>query len=123
MRLLKRNLTKFYYLTYKGMSNDIDSFGYETGERNVEYSSPIEANGNIADSGGQLQINLFGSEFNCDKLIMIDDLTANINEHTVFFIDEQPKYDDSDTPLYNYKVKKIKKTINFIAIAVDKVSL
>ena len=67
---------------------------------------------------------MFGTQINYDKtIVMSKNLCAQlgITENSVLFLDQLPQFDENNFPLYDYKVVKIAKTINEVAVAVSKV--
>ena len=65
----------------------------------------------------------FGNFVSYDKVIITDDLKCPIDENTVLFLDKKPEYRENGTPLYDYIVKRVAKSRNFISYAVQKVSV
>ena len=56
-------------------------------------------------------------------MIVTDDLLCPIDENTVLFIDKEPGYTEDGTPLYDYIVKRVARSLNSISYAVSKVSV
>ena len=90
MRTLLRNKSKFYYASYIGETEIIDEYGNATGEYKVEYSNPIEAFGNISAAQGEMQSRQFGDSESYDKVIVLDDRNAPIDEHSILWVDTLP---------------------------------
>ena len=125
MRCMLRNKSKFYYASYMGETAIIDEYGNETGERKVVYSNPIEYFGNVSAAQGEVQSRQFGESESYDKVIVLDDINAPIDEHSVLWIDTLPhlnEYGDVDTP-YDYCVKKVARSLNGLSIAIRKVKV
>lgn len=171
MRCLKRNQRPFYYCLYVDGKNAestaivgqavsgicicgnseqsinfiIDEHGNETGERILNYASPVEMYANISQATGQANTEQFGNLENYDKVIVTDDMNCPIDENSVLFIDKKPEYSDAisndviesstlfgnDTviqktykvPVYDYIVRRVAKSLNSISIAVSKVKV
>lgn len=122
MRLLERNKRPFSYLTFKKMVDTLDESGFKTGEKTATYNEAKEIKGHISKAGGQISIEMFGTDIKYDKTIMLtNDEAKEIDENTVLFVEKDVEYDSNNSPLYNYKVVKIASTINFTAIAIKKV--
>ena len=118
MKLLKRNLTPFYYCLYTGKT-PVTSGEYETGESVVTYSEPVLMKGNISPASGQSQIEQFGNLEQYDKVIVVDDMDCPIDETSMLYVDVTP----GEGRTYDYTVKKVAKSLNYIAYAISKVKV
>ena len=145
MKALKRNQKTFYYCLFSEKIPIIDEYGNETGESIVIYADPVPMKANISQATGQSNTEQFGNLENYDKVIVTDDLRCPIDENSVLFIDKEPEftegvtidYQQSDTlfgentatpvtvqtPVYDYTVRRVAKSLNSISIAVKKVSV
>lgn len=171
MKCLKRNKRPFYYCLYVDSKTNsstaisgeaicgisicgsseqsanyiIDEHGNETGERILNYASPVEMYANISQATGQANIEQFGNLENYDKVIVTDDMNCPIDENSVLFIDKKPEFSDvtsnnviesntlfgDDTviqkaykvPVYDYIVRRVARSLNSISIAVSKVKV
>lgn len=123
MRTLERNKTTFHYCLYLRKEDVTDTGGYEIGEKRVVYAAPVETKANISAATGQSQVEQFGNFISYDKVIVTDDMTCPIDENTVLFIDKEPEFDANENPLYDYRVKRVAKSLNSISIAVSKVTV
>lgn len=124
MRNLKINKRKYVGLNYLGETERTDEHGYKTGERLVFYGGEIEFETHISGATGSAVIDNNGIVIEYDKsMVLTKDelLKLGFNENSVFFIDKEPEYDANDQPLYDYKVKRIKDTINEVMILLEKV--
>jgi len=124
----------------------VDQYGNMTGELLTEYSRPAELMANISPATGNSQADTFGQLDNYDKVIVTSWMDCPINEQTVLFIDMTPEFDVFDVdvlnndvavegeepppvsktitvtiPRYNYVVRRVAKSLNYIAYAVQKV--
>ena len=133
MKCLKRNKTKFYYALYVSKSDILDDYGNITGQYEVEHSSPVECYGNVSAAKGETQSRQFGENEVYDKTIVLDDVSTDIDEYSILWIDTEPQLDsegnlalDEDeeviTP-HDYIVKKVAKSINSVSIAISKVKV
>lgn len=122
MKLLERNKSIFWYLLYDRKEPIVDEYGNETGEERVVYKNATSAKANISAATGSAQIEQFGNFAGYDKAIVTDDRTCPIDENTVLFIDKEPEYADGK-PLYDYIVKRVAKSPNYISYAVSKVEV
>ena len=123
MRCMERNKTPFYYCLYKGEKPVVDENGDETGEKQVVYSKPVLLRANISPATGNTSVEQFGNSLQYDKVIVLDDVFCPIDEHSVFFVDKTPEFDTDDTPLFDYIVKKVARSLNSISIAIGKVEV
>jgi hypothetical protein len=125
MRTLLRNKTKFYYASYIGETEITDEHGDMTGEYEVSYSKPIETFGNISAAQGEMQNRQFGESERYDKVIVLDDRDAPINEHSILWVDTLPHLNEdgsTDTP-YDYTVRRVARGLNGVSIAIGKVEV
>ena len=123
MRNLQINKSCIKYLNYKGETKAVDSQGNYTGETNITYYPLKMVMGHISGARGVSQVEVFGTEINYDKTILLtkqEFKKTGIDENSVFFIDRQPKYENGN-PLYDYRVERIAETINEVLIAITKV--
>jgi len=126
MRDCKKNTSIVYVLNFKSKEKVVDGSGNYTGEETITYDDPQAFRGNVSGAKGNSQVDVFGTDIKYDKVIVItrdkfDKL--KIDENSVFFIDKEPTYDTviTTSPLYNYHVSRIAKTLNEVAIAVKEV--
>lgn len=124
MKTLNRNKQTFYYATYTDkteiMDGELHTFEYTTG-----YSAWTEFRANISPARGESYADVFGADVNYDRVIVTEDLTCPIDEHTVLAIDIAPnkRTTVADPPVYDYVVTKKAKSLNFIQYAVAKVKV
>lgn len=138
MRCLKRNMTPFWYCLYSSASAMTDEYGNDTGEPDITYQNAVQMCANISSATGQAQTEMFGNLDSYDKVIVTDDLSCPIDEHTVLFVDKEPEYPvitpsvsastsevqyDTAHPKYDYIVKRVAKSLNSVSIAVRKVDV
>lgn len=123
MKILNRNKQSIYYCLYQGKESLVDEEGYETGEPVAKYSEAAPLRASVSAASGTAQVEQFGSFINYDKVIVTDDLSCPIDEHSVLFIDKAPEYNADGTPKYDYVVHRVARSLNFIAYAVGKVTV
>lgn len=124
MRNLERNKRNLVALNYVGLVNNTDTEGNLTGEKTIEYSSELIFKAHISSAKGTTQVENFGINADYDKTIILTKQEFDrlgLDENSVFFIDKLPQYDSNNNPLYDYRVKRIAKTLNEVAIALLKV--
>lgn len=124
MRCLERNKQSFWYANYEGEQRPTDGDGFETGERRVVYSSPVQFRANVSPATGNSSVEQFGNSLQYDKVIVTDDLNCPIDEHSVLCIDGAPVTDSNGKLIeFDYIVKKIARSLNSVSIAVSKVEV
>ena len=123
MKTMKRNQVPFWYLLYDRQEYFKDEQGNESGELTIFYKPAVKMEANVSAATGSAQAEQFGNFAGYDKVIVTDDLYCPIDENSVLFIDKEPEYAEDGTPLYDYIVKRVAKSLNSISYAVSKVSV
>ena len=125
MRCMIRNLRVFYYSVYKDKNEITDEYGNKTGEYEVIYSEPIKCKGNISSAQGEMQSRQFGDSESYDKVIVLDNVNIQINEHSILWVDTLPiiKEDGTTDTSHDYIVKKVARSLNSVSIAISKVDV
>lgn len=123
MKIMERNKQEFHYCLYINSDPIIDAEGNETGEHKVGYEAAVAMKANISAATGYAQVEQFGNFITYDKVIVTDDLSCPIDEHTVLFVDKKPEYDKEGNPLFDYTVRRVAKSLNSVAIAISKVTV
>lgn len=124
MRNLKINEKTLYVLNFNGTVEVRDEFGNLTSETVNSYSDPIEFKASVSGARGSSQIEIFGSEINYDKTIVLSKKRygcLGMDENSVLFVGKKPSYDANYFPEYNYRVERIAESVNEVAIAISKV--
>ena len=124
MRNLIKNKSKFVALNYEGKEDVVSSDGYKTGESKIVYSEPIAFYTHISGATGSSYIDSNGVLIEYDKSFVLTKFEMEqlrFNENSVFFIEKQPEFDSDGQPLYDYRVKRIKDTLNEVVILLKKV--
>ncbi|MFA6851496.1 MAG: hypothetical protein WCS30_14230 [Selenomonadaceae bacterium] len=125
MRTLDRNKSKIFYALYKEKSEILDQSGYSTGTYKIVHSNPVELLANVSSSSGTADKYMYGIDQSYDKSILVDDISCPISETSILWVDNAPtiKEDGStDTP-YDYIVKKVSRSLNVVAYAIQKVNV
>ena len=125
MRGMVRNKSKFYYASYIGETEITDEYGNLTGEYNLAYKNPIKMFGNVSAAQGEIQNRQFGESESYDKVIVLDDKNAPINEYSILWVDTLPHLNEdgsTDTP-HDYVVKKVARSLNGVSVAISKVDV
>ena len=124
MRCMVRNKSRFYYASYIGRTEIIDEYGNATGEYKVSYSEPIEKFGNISAAQGEMESRQFGESESYDKVIVLDDRNAPIDEHSILWVDTLPHLnEDGSTTPHDYVVTRKAVSLNTVSLAIRKVSV
>lgn len=97
--------------------------GKRIGREQGALSERVAFEANVSAATGSAQVEQFGNYAGYDKVIVTDDITCPIDENTVLFIDKEPEYSEDGTPLYDYIVKRVARSLNSVAYAVSKVSV
>lgn len=119
MKLLKRNLQTIYYKLYEGITDIVDDEGYETGEKELTYSSVYSVKANVSEATGSVAHEQFGLVEDYDKVVVLEDVSLPITEETIFSLDFTSE--NSEDMTFNYRVKRISKSLNVLSIALKKV--
>lgn len=123
MRCMERNKVRFWFCLYKGTADLKDAKGYKTGEKRVVYSKPEECYGNISPATGTVQLQQFGNMEQYDKVLVMDNPDCPIDENSVLFVDCTPTYDKENRPQFDYTVKRVARSLNSVAYAINKVKV
>ena len=124
MRNLAINKRKFFVLNYKGKEPIVDRQGYETGEYRIVYKKQVPFQAHISGAMGSTFVDNNGVNIEYDKSLVLtlwEFEQLKITENSVFFIDKKPEYDTHQRPLYDYKVERIRDTLNEVVILLKKV--
>lgn len=125
MRCMVRNKTTFYYSSYIGETEIIDEYGNSTGEYSLTYEKPKRMSGNVSAARGEIQSRQFGESESYDKVIVLDDRNAPIDEHSILWVDTLPHLNEdgsTDTP-HDYIVRRVARSLNGVSIAISKVDV
>lgn len=117
MRLLNRNLSTVYYATFTVKTDIPDSDGLKTGEKRNSYSDPVEAQMSVSAAKGEAAYGPFGADLDYTKIVITDDMTCPIDEHSVMWIGA------SAQEPHNYEIVRVAKSLNHITYAVKEVDV
>lgn len=123
MRCLERNKRCFYYALFDSKDPVKDEDGNFTGEYTINYKAPVHMKANISPVIGEAQADLFGSDVDYDRVIVVDEPCCPIDEYSVLCIEMPPDYDEEGNLIYDYIVKKVARSINSVSYAVSKVKV
>ena len=125
MRCLMRNKRTFFFAQYNSHEEMLDEYGNTTGQYSVSYTKPIKTSANISAAKGEMQTREFGESESYDKVIVLDDVNALIDEYAILWVDTLPHLNEdgsTETP-HDYVVKKVARSLNSVSIAISKVSV
>lgn len=119
---LSENQRDFYYQTCIGEIEEVDEFGYYTGEPKIAYSKPIKASAMISENTSDVIDLPFGRDCQYDKMISTIQ-PLNIDEHARLFIDVVPEIDSNGNTLTkpDYSVVRVAKGLYQNVWAIKKV--
>lgn len=127
MRCMRINKRRFWYSLYLGNEEAKDENGFYTGSRIAKYSEPKEMRANISAARsmryGDITTEMFGTDIQYDKIIVIDDPDCEIDEHTVLCVDKELETDDDGRMIYDYVVSKVGRSINSVSYAISRVKV
>lgn len=122
MKCMERNKRQLWFCLYVRSVPVRDEYGNEVGTKTT-YSAPVPFRANVSPATGAAQVEQFGSLSDYDRVIVTDDLRCPMDETTVLFLDKEPEFNAEGTPLYDYRVKRVAKSMNSISYAVSRVSV
>ena len=123
MRCLFKLMKTVWYANYESAAPMVDGDGYETGEKDVTYSDPVQLRINVSAARGTSDMEQFGNQLDYDKVLVTNDVNIPLTEESVMWIDTSPVIDGqgkTDTP-WDYVVRRIARSVNYVQIAVKKV--
>lgn len=119
MRCLMRNKRAIVYKNFVATEFAEDTQGNKTGRKITNYTEPITVYGTVSTPTGNAVLEMFGTNENYDKIVVIDMPSINISENSVLWLDR--KY-DTDVP-YDYVVKRVIRNHNYLTVGVRKVDV
>lgn len=125
MRGLIINKVKFYYASYMDKTEIVDEYGNITGEYKINYTNPVECRANISSIQGETKIRQFGVTESYDKVIVLNEKNAPINEHSILWVDTLPTLNEDGTTAtpHDYVVTKVAKSLNVTLVGIRKVTV
>lgn len=126
MRILQRGAKTLWYRLYSSTAAITVTDGgdtLETGESSTVYGDPVQMTANISPASGASITEQFGNLDNYDKVIVTSDMNCPIDEYSVLYIDREPVKENGVWNAYDYVVRRVAKSTNYIAIAVRKVDV
>ena len=123
MKLMKRNLQTIYYATFSDEATVYDEDSLETGEHTLAYATPVALECSVSPEGGTAQTESFGVLDAYSRVVITENMSCPIDEETVLFVDTAPPANSGDPFVYDYIVKRVRKSLNFIAYLIHKVDI
>ena len=96
-----------------------DSQGRKTGRKKVIYHDVKTVYGTVSTPTGNAVIEMFGTDKDYDKVVVLDMPSIDIYENSVLWIDTPY----SEDVAYDYIVRRVIKNHNFLTIGVRKVDV
>ena len=97
----------------------------ETGDTKITYSKPIEFYGNIAMSGGEVEVQEFGLNLaDYEAILILGKNTLPITETSLIWQNTEPRFNNDGTVDENsadYKIVKINSSKNYDKYVLSKV--
>ena len=97
----------------------------ETGDTKITYSKPVEFYGNIAMSGGEVEVQEFGLNLaDYEAILILGKNTLPITETSLIWQNTEPKFNNYGTVDENsadYKIVKINSSKNYDKYVLSKV--
>jgi hypothetical protein len=106
----------------------IDEYGNKTGEYEITYGNPVKMFGNISSAQGEMQTRQFGESETYDRVIVLENPNAPIDEYSILWVDSVPVLSEDGTEgttkvPHDYVVKKVARSLNSVSIAISKVNV
>ena len=118
MRGLMRNKRPIYYCNFVRVEY-VEKDGKKTGRKRTVYDNVVTVYGTVSTPTGSTTLDMFGTDKDYDKIVVLDKTDIDINENSVLWIDAQ--YNDNVD--HDYIVRRILKNRNFLTIGVRKVDV
>ena len=115
MRGLVRNTKPISYALYEGKAEILDLNGNRTGEYENTYSDPVTVRMSVSPASGEADWNPFGIDTPYTLIAITHDLKSPISEDSIVWVDK------SINEPHNYVVKRVARSLNNIAYALDEV--
>ncbi len=111
-----------WYCTYAGSQRQTDAHGNLSGQKLPTYNQAESIDIHVGWARGTADTDIFGIALDYDKPMVTNQMDCPIDENTVLFVEKQPEYDENQIPKYDYIVKRVAKSKNYITYAIKKVS-
>ena len=122
MRTVQRNKRDVWYALYLGEQEVVDEDGNYTGETEIAYGDPVHIRANVSPATGNTNMEMFGNFADYSRVVVTDDVSIPVNENAVMWIGREPT-EGHGIEGYNYIVKRVARSFNSVAIAVEDVDV
>ena len=124
MKCLKRNRIKVYYALYHGKDPVFDENGHRTGEYRIVYTRPKALFANVSAIKGESQTMQFGANIEYDRVMLLDEDSPRLDEHSVLWVDVDPELsEDGTAPIPpDYIIKRVARSLNHVSVSISKVN-
>lgn len=117
MRSLKRNQKKIWYANLIDTNETVDEYGNYTGENAPVYGEKKALDIYVSANTGEISSQIFGNLTDYDRVMSISDISCQINEDSILWID------CDITKSHNFIVKKMSKSLNETLYAIKQVTV
>lgn len=114
-----RNKRQIAYKNYVRTDYDVDSNNRKTGNKTVVYSSAKFMYGTVSTPTGNAVLEMFGTNENYDKVVVVDMPDIDISENSVLWLDREMVTGNE----FDYVVRRVIRNHNFLTIGVRKVDV
>lgn len=119
MRSLMRNRRAVQYKNYVSTEYEENELGRKTGHRSVTYSDVKTVYGTVSAANGAVSLQMFGTDENYNKTLVLDMPDIDINENSVVWVDKPY----AEGVAYDYVVRKVVRNHNFLFVGLRKVDV
>lgn len=119
MRSLMRNRRAVVYKNYVRTEYEEDSSGRKTGHRITVYGEAQTVYGTVSAPTGSASLQMFGTDENYSKTLVLDKSDIEITENSVMWVDKP--YVEGEA--HDYIVRKVVRNHNFLFIGLRKVDV
>lgn len=119
MRSLMRNRRAVVYKNYVRTEYEEDSSGRKTGHRTIVYGEAQTVYGTVSAPTGSASLQMFGTDENYSKTLVLDKPDIEITENSVMWVDKP--YVEGEA--HDYIVRKVVRNRNFLFIGLRKVDV
>lgn len=97
----------------------VEKDGKKTGRRITVYDNVVTVYGTVSTPTGTAVLDMFGTDKDYDKIVVLDKPDIDINENTVLWLDVPY----SENVAHDYIVRRVIRNHNFLTIGVRKVDV
>lgn len=123
MRDLKRNQKTIYYKLLIGKEDILDEDGNISGDYNPIYGDLKCIEISVSANKGTSETNAFGTDLDYDRTLSTSDVSCEIDEYTILWLDDANPTSTLTPDPYNYYVVKKAVSLNQIVYAIKKVDV